>query len=249
MKVEFLGNGGFISDGLPYNSFLIDGDFLVECPPDIMRSLRANGTDFRRIKRIYLSHFHGDHCFGMPFFTLNLFNHHIESGRADVKIETIGPRGVRDRIVGLQKTAISADNPSVAWIDEALRFTEIDEASRIELPDSRRMVFHVMSHSLETFGFSILDKKGYLLTYLADTIWNDSFIDILSRKPRYVICDLNGEKKDTIKQHMSESDIIEKAMPVTGNDTTYIGTHLRHDRVSRHDKLVYIKAGSTIEVG
>lgn len=36
MRLTILGNGGGISDGLPYNAFLVDDLLLCELPPDIM---------------------------------------------------------------------------------------------------------------------------------------------------------------------------------------------------------------------
>ena len=39
MKIKILGNGGAINDGLPYNSFAINGTLLCETPPDIMLSM------------------------------------------------------------------------------------------------------------------------------------------------------------------------------------------------------------------
>ena len=248
MTVKFLGNGGFISNGLPYNAFLINGDFLVECPPDIMGTLRGQGIDYSSIRRIYLSHFHGDHYFGMPFFTLNLLNHHLETGKDAPKIQVIGPRTVKEHVVALQKTAVSADNPSVAWIDTVYDFLEIDESSHLALPGIGEMSFHRMAHSKETYGFSIFRNGECLLVYLADTRWDDSFLKILSERPACVICDLNGGPADRIKQHMSESEIIEKAMLVTGGATRYIGTHLRRDCASAHENLIYARAGTTIEV-
>jgi glyoxylase-like metal-dependent hydrolase (beta-lactamase superfamily II) len=248
MNVLFLGNGGFIGNGIPYNAFVIDGTFLVESPPDIMGTLRAQGVDYRGIRRIYLSHFHGDHCFGMPFLTLNLMNQQMETGRAEEPIDIISPRGAREHLVQLQITAVSADNPSVKWIDTGYRFTGVDDSSRVDLGGGRTMVFHRMSHSKETYGFTIMEGGACALTYLADTLWDDSFIPVLSRKPRCVIADLNSVPGDKIMMHMSEKDILEKAMPLTGDATKYIGTHLRADRVSHHKNLIYATPGLRVEV-
>jgi ribonuclease BN (tRNA processing enzyme) len=248
MKIHFLGNGGFIGNGIPYNAFVIDDTFLVESPPDIMGTLRAQGVDYRGIRRIYLSHFHGDHYFGMPFLTLNLVNRQMETGRKGDPIEIISPRGAREHLVRLQITAVSADNPSVAWIDTGYRFTEVDDSSRVDLDSRRTMVFHRMSHSKETYGFTVMEGGACALTYLADTVWDDSFVPILSHRPRCVIADLNSVPGDKIKMHMSEQDILEKAMPLTGDKTKYIGTHLRADRVSTHKNLAYAVPGLRVEV-
>ena len=73
MIIKILGNGGAINDGLAYNAFAINGTLLCETPPDIMLSINKNSIDLASIDRIYISHLHGDHIFGLPFLILSAF--------------------------------------------------------------------------------------------------------------------------------------------------------------------------------
>jgi ribonuclease BN (tRNA processing enzyme) len=92
ITLRILGKAGFINEGYPFNSFLMDGSFLAEVPPDVMSSLLNTGTDFRNLRHIYISHLHADHCWGMPFLTLNLYRHYTSSGENLRRITLLGPR-------------------------------------------------------------------------------------------------------------------------------------------------------------
>jgi len=70
MNIKILGNGGFYNEGLPYNAMAIDGHVLVETPPDILQSLMQQGMSPAQVDTVFISHIHGDHCFGFPFFFL-----------------------------------------------------------------------------------------------------------------------------------------------------------------------------------
>ena len=248
MRIKILGNGGFISSGIPYNSFIINDNFLIETPPDIMVSLRNHGIRFFELTRIFLSHFHGDHLFGMPFIVLNLMKHSIETELPAGPIEMIGPAGTRDALKAVQRLAVG-DHPSVGFIDTLFRFVEIDENAEIPLDEERRMVFHRMAHPMPTYGFSIVGKSGYSFTYFADTVWSDSFLPILANKPRVVFCDLNSRPDEKIKQHMTEQEIVEKALPVTGSSTRYVGVHLSREGGEERECLHYSKAGEEYGIG
>jgi len=247
MKIRILGNGGFINSGLPYNSLLIDGTFLIEAPPDLMVSLRRSEVPYTSIRRIFLSHFHGDHYFGMPFFVLNMLNYYLETGRPIEPIELIGPPPLKATLQGLQATATSAHNPSVEFIEKLFRFNEIDARSKVSLGKRRTLVFHQMAHSKPTYGFSILEGESYRLSYLCDTKWNDSFAEILRKKPVLVLCDLNSHPDGKIKEHMTERDILEKALPITGRATNYIGIHLSGITTKDYEKLKFSKPGDEYE--
>jgi len=210
--------------------------------------MHNQGIGLSQIRRIYLSHFHGDHYFGMPFFTLNLLISYSGGMHEIDKIDIMGPKGIRDHVIALQQIAVGPDNPSVSGIDRIYNFIEIDQFSHVQIDGKGEMIFHRMSHPKETYGFSIIRDNKYELTYLADTLWDDSFFEIISNRPRYVICDLNSDSSDKIQVHMAEKDIIEKAVPVTGDATVYLGTHLKDNRVSGHKNLMYAMPGTRIEI-
>ena len=59
---------------------------------------------------------------------------------------------------------------------------------------------------------------------------------------------MNGEPDDPTKVHLSEEDLIEKAIPLTDQETVYYGTHLKRDKLSKLDQLVYVQPGQIIDL-
>ena len=248
MEIKILGIGGFINDGYPNNSFILNGDFLIETPPDIMQSLHRNERDYKKIKRIFISHEHGDHIFGMPFITLNLFRYYLTRELPSTKIEIIGPRGIRERIYELQVLATSSDNPSVEWMERVYEFIEINEETEISMNKEYEIGFFKTNHSKETYGIELKRNGELIFVYTADTKWDEKYIKILENKPKYCICDLNSDGDDPVKAHMSEKDIIDYAIPVTGNETKYIGTHISKKRKSTNRFIEYAYDGAVYEI-
>tara|TARA_Y100000590_G_scaffold90067_1_gene101494 strand:+ start:4115 stop:4828 length:714 start_codon:yes stop_codon:yes gene_type:complete len=95
MKIITLGTGNaFTSNGRANASVLLDGTFkiLFDCSPQTIQLLRKLNLAPNQIDYIFISHLHGDHSGGLPFFLLNL--KHRESGTVTVS----GPPGLEKQI-------------------------------------------------------------------------------------------------------------------------------------------------------
>ncbi|MFP4564803.1 MAG: MBL fold metallo-hydrolase [Spirochaetia bacterium] len=244
ITVRILGKAGFINEGYPFNSFLADGVFLAEAPPDVISSLRRSGVDFRDLRYIYISHLHADHCWGMPFFTLNLFMHYAETGEQPRRITLLGPKGVRDHLRRLQIIATSEENPAVDWIDVIYDFIELDESTLFTYKEDYDFRFFLSKHGRETYGLAVEKDERLLFVYTSDTLWDDRYVPLLERKPLYFLCDLNGSDEDASRNHMSEGDILKHAAPITGESTRYLGTHIDVEKTSSDLRLEYVEVGN-----
>ncbi len=243
MKATILGNGGAVSDGLAYNSFLIDGTFLVECPPDIMVNLYRERIRPSAISAIYLSHFHGDHCFGFPFLALRLF-----VDRSDRRVRIITPRGGAKVLAGLCALALGDIHPVLQWLDAHFEFVELAAGEKADACGGIRLETHQMEHFVETLGFTLGRDGQAVLTYLADTIWVPRLGACLNAGAHAVIADLNGEPGDNPVVHMSEQDAIEHILPLCPEGTVVYGTHLKMNKRSAHPAVRYPVPGEIIEI-
>jgi hypothetical protein len=247
MQIKILGAGGAINDGIPYNAFAIDSRVLCEAPPDIMVSLKRRGIDCTKITTIFVSHFHADHCFGMPFFLLNRFNaEHDREGKTRLTIA--GPRGIKKTTLALLAKAFGNKHPCVPWTRISCRFIELTASSRFELILGCRTLYFRMRHMVETYGFIMFRGRKPLFAYTADTLWCGSVERILKHRPMVALMDLNGARDDRVPVHISPDDVIEFGMPMTRTATTYYGTHLRRHKTSSMSRLIYARPGMVIAI-
>lgn len=57
-----------------------------------------------------------------------------------------------------------------------------------------------------------------------------------------------GAISDPAKVHLSESDLIERALPHSGCGTIFYGTHLKKQKKSVHEKIRYVQVGDILDI-
>ncbi len=247
MEITILGNGGALNNGLHYNSFVIDGKCLCELPPDIMFTLQNNKINFDGLESVYVSHLHGDHIFGFPFFLLGLCHCHNNRGLSK-KIKIFAPKDAKRILLELVRTAFSRDNPSVKWMKDNFDFVPVNEKCRVSFCSGMKTRYFMMKHSRPTYGFLLYDQQGTpVFSYMPDTLWNENIDTVLSEMPRAVLIDCNGMKDDIRKVHVSVDDIVARGIPVTGNKTVYYATHLKEEFDPGDSRIVCCRAGDVIK--
>lgn len=243
MRLTILGNGGGISDGLPYNAFVLDGRLLVEVPPDVMTSLFRERMELGLIRNIFISHFHADHCFGFPFLALRLFY----DGTGGV-ITTFGPRGLEERMLELCALAFGADHPLREWLGGAMRFVETAPGAELEIGEGLSIKTIPMAHPVETLGFTLRRFQAPLFTYMPDTLWSEDLLAHIQSGGKAVLIDLNGEPGEAHKVHLSEADLAEKALPRCAENVIFYGTHLKCHKDYGTGRIRYVRPGDRIEI-
>ncbi|MFW5771005.1 MAG: MBL fold metallo-hydrolase [Spirochaetota bacterium] len=246
MIIKILGNGGAINDGLPYNAFMVENTLLVETPPDIMNSLFREHVPVTGIRIIYISHFHGDHYFGLPFLLLRVFLDTLYS-RTRESLTIIGPPLIKQKVDDICRLAVGIEHPLLRWMDQVLTFVQISEEA-IPVDNDTYISSFPMNHFIETWGFTFFNRDRALFSYFADTTWDYSLLDQVYLFPKVIIADLNGEPSDPVKVHMSEEDLVEKALPVSGEKIMYYGTHLKYQKESENEYIRYTRPGEVIEL-
>ena len=244
MRVRILGNGGAISNGLPYNSLIIDDTILVETPPDIMNSLFRENIPVDSIENIYISHMHGDHTFGFPFLALRIFYDSIRYNRIQ-PVTVYLPSGGDEYLNNLMKSALSSEHPCIRWINENWKFINTSLCDKFNIYDYTFRLYR-MEHPLETYGFAACKNSMAVFAYTADTIWCRSVEEIIGTGAGVILLDMNGEPDDPMPVHMGEKDVFDKGFSLLKSGTTLYGMHLKISKVSIDKRIKYPNPGDII---
>ena len=245
-RILALGSGGFNNHGIPFISFLIGESVLVETPPDIIQSLRRQGISPGSLETVIISHFHGDHIFGLPFLIFNLYRA-MPEGR-DGKLLLAGPAGLKSRALELMTLAIHERSSYIGWFERNVEVVEIHESAEIPLRGGRFLRFHRVIHQPENYAVSLW--SGALrpdFIYISDTKWGPGVARLFSLGAGLVFCDANGGVGDE-DVHMSPAQIIGLGIPLTGGRTRVVASHLSDEDPGRYGGLELISPGSVYEI-
>jgi len=98
LRLTFLGTGdAFSAGGRHLAAYLMEhpgGALLLDCGPTLLASLNRQGLRADPIDAILITHFHGDHFAGLPFF----FLHSMYMEPRTRPLNIIGPPGVEQRV-------------------------------------------------------------------------------------------------------------------------------------------------------
>lgn len=174
MKVKFLGSGdAFGSGGRLQPCILLQSHgmgCLLDCGATAMIAFRKYSVDPNTIDTILISHLHGDHFGGIPFFLLDA--QMISKRTAPLTIA--GPPGTRQRLHDLMEVMF----PGSAGIARKFptEILELDPENSSRIGELDVTVFPV-SHPSGNLSLALrVAAAGRIVAYTGDTEWTDSLL-------------------------------------------------------------------------
>jgi ribonuclease BN (tRNA processing enzyme) len=217
VELLFLGSGNAFGDeARAFSSFLLNGAHLFDCGPTTLQQMRRAGVSSNQVKGIFISHFHGDHFFGLPFLVLDAWR---EGRREDLWIA--GPPGVGDRAEGLLELAfprLPRGGPAFAR-----RYLEVRDGFQGELAGlefEASEVEHVPG--LQCFAFRAR-AAGRSLTYSGDSRLCPGLLKLVPGSEVLVMECACGDEH----VHMCPADLLEVRRHAD-EGAQIIVTHLEH---------------------
>lgn len=244
MRVHILGCGdAFGSGGRNQSAYLVEaGDrlFLLDCGPSTLFAMKRAGFDPRRLDAILLSHLHGDHCGGVPFFLLDS----LYQNPRERPLQVAGPPGTEERVHGLFQFMFGdASDPK----DLPPTIFHVLESEREKVIEGIQIFPFRVPHQVRDISLGL--KVGYLgkqLLFSGDSAWTDLFVP-LSQGVELFICECSFFERDSAN-HMSYRKIQENLSRLECKKL--ILTHMGEEVLARKKELAVQLAedGMVIEI-
>ena len=242
VKIKFLGSGdAFGSGGRFQTCIFIESDdtgLLLDCGASALISMKHFGVSLLDIDCILITHLHGDHFGGIPFFILDS---QLISRRTE-PLQIVGPPGLEERIIN----AMEINFPGSSKVRQKYRiiFEELQETVATHLGAVKVTAFGAVHGSGAPSYALRLEVSGKTIVYSGDTEWTDNLIKAVDGADLFICETYYYDKK--MKNHLNYQTLIDHRSDLRCKKI--IVTHMSQDMLDRLNslELEYAEDGKVI---
>jgi len=175
MKLTFLGSGDAFGSGGRFNTCMMvetaTTRFIIDFGASSLIAMKRAGITPNSIQTILVSHLHGDHFGGLPFFILDA---QFFSKRT-VPLTVGGPPGLRERLTAAMEVFFPGSSQTPQKFE--LRIVELEPGKSHDLP-GLMVTPYLVNHACGAPPFALrIEADGRTVSYSGDTEWTDALID------------------------------------------------------------------------
>ncbi len=217
LDLLFLGSGNAFASGRYWSSFLLNGRYLFDASPIVLPHMKKTGAPVDDIETIFISHFHADHFFGLPFLLLD----YAEQGTRTKDLTIVGPPTLEERL----RTVTGAAFPHLLEKEHAYKehYVEVVDGHEGKV-DGMKYLARAVTHVPEfgCFGYRV-EVPGGIVAFSGDSLMCDALFELADGADVFVVECSSWEGASF--PHLGPDDIRELRRRL-GPKPTFILTHL-----------------------
>ncbi|TWB94643.1 ribonuclease BN (tRNA processing enzyme) [Bradyrhizobium macuxiense] len=242
MQLQFVGCGDAFGSGGRFNTcFHVSGisvNFLIDCGASSLPALKRLEIDRDAIDLILITHFHGDHFAGLPFFLLD-----AQFSRRTRPLVIAGPEGIETKLPEVMEVMFEHSSKTKQRFDlSVVTLAPQERRSFGEVTVTPYPVVH--GESGGPFLAYRVEAEGRTVCYSADTEWTDALIPAAQNADLFIAEAYTYEKM--VKNHLSLK-ALETHLPAI-NAGRVVLTHMSDDMLGRIDQLPFTTASDGMVV-
>ena len=242
LTLKVIGCGdAFASGGRNHSCFFLKINrtgVLIDLGGSAFAGLKQHSVDHGQVDYIIISHLHGDHYGGLPYFLLD-----AGVNKRTKPLTIVGPKGLREKIYAL----LALLYPGTRVMEKLkIRFVCFEASLPLEFPDFRLLALPVIhSNATDPHGIRI-DAQQKVIAYSGDTEWTPTLLDLAEGADLF-ICECNFYQSH-IPGHLSYRVLQKHLLDLTAKRIFL--THLGPDMLSNLQKveLECLSDGQSIEI-
>jgi ribonuclease BN (tRNA processing enzyme) len=244
LNLHFLGSGDAFGSGGRFNTcFYVTShtiNFLIDCGATAVVALKKYGLSTEDIDVIVLTHFHGDHYGGLPFFL-------VDAGKVVKRtkpLTIVSPPGCRSKLKELIELLYPGASDVLDELD--LHFIEYTAHQPVEA-ESLKITAYPVIHAEAVLPHALrIQVDNKIIAFSGDTEWTDELLDV-ARDADLFICECNYYKKES-KGHLNYQTILKKRDKLSCK--RFVLTHFNEEMLENLENVAFecAKDGKVIPV-
>ncbi|MCW5737287.1 MAG: MBL fold metallo-hydrolase [Enhydrobacter sp.] len=232
MRLQFLGSGDAFGSGGRFNTCfhltrMHGGNVLIDCGASSMVAIRKWGVDPNGVSTVLVSHLHGDHFGGLPFFLLDA---QLVSRRT-APLTLAGPPGFEARLMTVMEAMFAGSTKIERKFALTVRELAVHERTEI---DSLHVTPYLMKHYSGAPSYALrIETEGKVLTYSGDTEWVEELIPA-ARDADLFVCEAYFFDK-VMKFHIDYMTLTRHLAEIAPRRT--IVTHMSAELLGRRSEI------------
>jgi ribonuclease BN (tRNA processing enzyme) len=244
MHLQFVGSGDAFGSGGRLNTcFHVVGEranFLIDCGASSLPGLRRLGIARRAIDTILVTHFHGDHFGGLPYFLME-----AHFGKRTDPLTLAGPPGIEGWLA--RATEAAFEHFSTIKLAFDLRIIVLSERVTTGIGALQVTPFPVVhGNSGGPFFAYRIEVENRLIAFSGDTEWTDTLVEVARDADLFMIECYSYDKP--IRNHLNHKTIEQNLARLAAKKIVL--THMSHDMLAHRHRVAQLTAtdGMVVEL-